>query len=147
MKITANWSKISERISSRTGLTDNRDIEVYAHFCKHADSEDGVIMYGDVQHEIYRDLCNNASKPMRVLETAYNESSGNGEGIPQIMSYRLFVSPMSRMARNSFAEYYHKFIELDLVRLPVSELDRRGRKYYPTLNGYNYYNDPEFISD
>jgi len=146
MKTTEDWARIRERISERSGLTEASDIDAYIYFCKHSSTKDGVIMWGDVQSEIYNDLINQASSTMKVLETAYNESVGNGEEIPQRMSYRLFTSPMSKRAKEVFSKHYHKFIELDLIRLPKNGLDGWTAEHYPTLNGYNYFNDPEFTS-
>ena len=38
-----------------TGLTCDDEISAYMHFCKHADLRDGVIMFGDVQNEFFRE--------------------------------------------------------------------------------------------
>jgi hypothetical protein len=135
---------IDEKITQRTGLTNPRDIEVYCHFCHHADFDNGIIMYGDVQHEIYEDLLRMASLPMRVLERAYNEGVGNNVGLTPWVDTRLLKSPLSKKAATLFQQYFFDFLKRDLVSDPEKFGFGHTAQYYPRLKSYNYFNDTEF---
>jgi len=138
-----NWQKIEKRISERTGLKSQEEINAYAYFCEHSDFRDGIIMYRDVEHEFYEELWRKSSKPMQELENAYHDSVGNHENTGD--EENRLRSPLSRRAQQIFAEYYHKFISLRLISPPESHLENRyDSSQYPKLTGYNYFNDPEF---
>jgi len=140
---------INQRIRQETGLTDQRDIDAYCHFVHHADKDTGLIMYGDVQHDFHQELIRKSSEQMKALERIYNESLGNhihenpkGESF-SISDYdkRQLASPISRVAKKLYAEYYHKFMQMGLIE-PPRKGDLSGQ-LYPFLKGYDYFNDPQ----
>lgn len=147
-----SWEKIAQRISERTGLKTKEEVEAYAHFCMHSDFKNGVILYGDVQHEFYEVLSMNASAPMRMLERVYHDAVGNrvhedlNGQTAQLSdeSERRLHSPLVRVAKEEYGKYYKQFVEMRLISLPESSGKGFSAEYYPKLRGYNYFNDPEF---
>lgn len=135
--------KVRKRISERTGLKNEDEIKAYAHFCHHSDTNDGVIMYGDVQYEIYRGLLEESSLPMQVLEESYRQSVGENLHLFTNESRRDLASPLFRKAKQEFERFYQQFIEKGLVSPP--EKINLSESYYPRLRAYNYFNDPEFF--
>lgn len=140
--------ELAEKITSKTSLMMPEDIRAYSYFCKHANCVGAEIMYGDVQHEFYVQILQEASLPMTVLERAYNEAIGNHihedlEGNRSSVQFESRLkSPIAKAAQQEFAKYYHKFIYLQLVSSP--EKTAHSQEYYPKLKGYNYFNDPDF---
>jgi len=133
--------RIDERTKQRTGLRTSRDVEIYCAFCHHADFEDGVVMWGDVIFDIKQILEKDSSEPMKILELSYNESVGNHEGIPSHLEAKHFTSPLYGEAKRMYGKYLRKFIKKGLIGIskpyPLAGC-------YPSLNGYNYFNDSEF---
>jgi len=163
--VSPNWQQIKKRIGERTGLKTDEEIEAYAFFCDHSDFKNGVIMYGDVQHEFYNQLAERASPVMRQLERIFNDALGNHihedlEGVrhPFVVECGYYYprafgdtakcsrpeSPVSRQAKKVFAEYYHKFVEQGLISLPKGLNAKKSADAYPKLTGYNYFNDKQF---
>lgn len=132
------WQRIKRRIAERTGLKSEDEIEVYSEFCHHADSEDGVVMYGDVQHEFYTYLLNKSPQTRKESERKFYESYANDlnrdDKMPQ--------SPLSLEAQRMYEDYLKRFIERGLVLAPISVGCSKDK--YPILRGYNFFNDPEF---
>jgi len=142
------WQVIKQEILRQTGLEEDADIEAYAHFCTHADVQDGVIIWRDVQHEFYRFILENSSKAMKHLERVYNDAVGNHirtrgkfgfDFTPQLKSH------ISLRAQKEFAKYYHKFIQMGLVEPPrTGKKEVYDEEAYQRLTGYNFLNDPIF---
>lgn len=140
-KLTMMVEKIDKKIAKKTGLTSKEDIEIYSIFCHHADLENGIVLHGDVAHDIYQSLLSKASEPMKVLEEAYWNSIGNHEGVPYPFEAKHFDSPLSGKAKDIYGVYVARFIQSGLVDMVQNKFTG---EYNPKLNGYNYLNDPKF---
>jgi hypothetical protein len=140
-KLKKITEKIDKKIAKKTGLNSKEDIEVYSFFCHHADSKNGIVLYGDVTHDIYQTLVSKASEPMKVLEEAYWESIGNHEGVPYPLEARHFDSPLSRKAKDIYGTYIASFLQSGLVDMTQNKVTG---EVYPVLKGYNYLNDSTF---
>jgi RNAse (barnase) inhibitor barstar len=133
--------RIDRKISDKTGITSKEAIRIYDFICTHADFNDGVIMSGDVIHDIYRDLLSKSSKPMQVLDEVYWNVVANLVEVPLCSEFRDFKSPLSRKAEQVFSEYLQDFSKRGLIG--ISREFAFGERY-PVLIGYNYFNDNEF---
>jgi len=130
--------KFAQIISKNTGLKSEDDIEAYTYFVQNANFDNGLILYSGVEHEFYHELYKKASEPMKTLEGAYHAAiRSNSEALSFI--HCKIKSPLAKQARQEFAKYYHKFMELGLISPP--EISKIDDSYYPRLRGYNYYND------
>jgi hypothetical protein len=131
------WQRIKRKVAEKTGLEKDDEIEVYTDFCHHADFNDGVIMFGDVQHEIYCHL-ENKSKSLKESERKFYQDYYNNSDRPD----KIPKSPLSLEAEALYEKYLTIFIEKGLI-LPPAPVRKCSDKY-PILKGYNYFNDPEF---
>lgn len=134
------WQKIAKKISERTGLKSDEEIMAYSYFCKNADLNNCIILYGDVKHGFYTSLLEYASVPMKKLESAYWNSVGNHEKTGE--HENRLESPLSKQAKELYGKYSVQFTERGLISPP--EKTAYSQEYYPRLNGYNYFNDSEF---
>jgi hypothetical protein len=140
-KLAKIAERIDKRISEKTGLDSKEEIEVYSFICTHADFNNGVIMSGDVVHDIYTDLLSKASVPMKVLEKVYGESLANYEEVPPGMETRNFKSPLLKKAWQIYSQHMLDLAQRSLIG--ISKEYAFGTRY-PVLKGYNYFNDKEF---
>ncbi|PJE81679.1 hypothetical protein COU58_01170 [Candidatus Pacearchaeota archaeon CG10_big_fil_rev_8_21_14_0_10_32_42] len=110
-----------KRISERTGLKNVNDVFAYIHFCKSVDFEDGVILFGNVQHDFYED----ASK---ILKSKKN--------------YELKSEVLSRYSKMAYNHFLKLFISRGLVSEPRF-VRKDVQTKYPVLSSYNFFNDSE----
>ena len=124
------WQKISDRIKERTGLTTEPYIDAYADFCQCADTEDGVIMLGNVQHMIYRTLLQEATQLIKDSEAKFYDDHFNNPNRPKDTP----ESPLSEEARKTTELYLERFQDSGLITLPMKV--RECSELYPILKGY-----------
>lgn len=101
------WERIIKRIAERTGLTSESEIDAYSNFCECADTEDGVIMYGDVQHLFYRTLISEAPQQIKKSEIEFYDRYFNNPNRPR----KTPESPLSEKARKTMEHYLDIFAE------------------------------------
>jgi len=131
MKHRDNLIKI---VGERTGLKNKEDILAYTNFVDNADWEDGIIMFGDVIHEFYRNLLKNSSPKIQKEEEEFMNLLGNHK-----------IKTKSKLmikSEEEYEKYLNLFISKGLISKPRFVRKNKETKY-PTLMAYNYFNDPE----
>lgn len=136
--VNPTWQRIKRRIAERTGLNDDNEIEAYSEFCHHADSEDGLILPGDVEHEFYTHLLNKSPQHLKDSEKRFYQDYFNNpkrkDEVPK--------SPLSLEAQEMYTDYLIRFVKKGLISPPTPA--GCSNVMYPVLKGYNYFNDPDF---
>ena len=133
---------LRQRISERTGLTDDQEISAYIHFCHHADLRDGVIMYGDVKHEFYKEFMDAQDSDVQRREKKFWEKVSNHRlGLTE-EELRKVESPFSLKAGELYEHYLEIFIRKRLIQAP-RHVGQCTTAKYPVLSAYNYFNDPD----
>jgi hypothetical protein len=140
MPKSQNWQSIKDRIALRTGLTLDDQIEAYAHFCLHADSKDGLLLEGDIQHEFYIELMKQGGPATRIAEDKFYKENIEGKHV----EWPYPESPLSCQARELMEQYRGLFEARSLVSKPM--LIRKIPEPMRVLRGYNYFNDSDFYT-
>ncbi|MCR4327580.1 MAG: hypothetical protein NUV46_03300 [Nanoarchaeota archaeon] len=131
-----------ERISKRTGLKHDWEINAYVNFMESADLEDGLIMFGNCKHLFWEEA------QEWIINKKYGKKTYEryiGPGVPssKIEEIEEFVNPLaSEISEKEYNHYLKLFIKKGLVSKPRFCRKNTETKY-PVLSSYNFFNDPE----
>lgn len=131
-----------KRISERTGLKKDWEINAYVNFIESADLDDGLIMFGGCQHSFWEEA------QEWIIKKKYGEETYkmyNGPNFSSIEREEIeeFVNPLASEISEKEYNYYSKiFAEKGLITEPRFCRGNNETKY-PVLISYNFYNDPE----
>ena len=124
-----------KRISEKTGLKDEDEINAYINFLRATDYNEEIIFLGNVECDFYIQLRDKADLKTKKLEKIMCEEIANHK-VPSGTK-----TPMNLEANRLTDYYLCLFIDKGLISKPRQFGGFPAE--YPVLLGYNYFNDPE----